>query len=112
VKVDATQPVAFGMPNEIAGFLNQRMAFETRPPGAEISRRVLAWYPDEAEDMLMSGWIFGAEKLQRKAAAAAVTYGKGRIVLFGFRVQHRAQTEGTFKLLFNAIHWGATERQR
>jgi mannose-6-phosphate isomerase-like protein (cupin superfamily) len=29
--------------------------------------------------------------------------GKGQIVMFGFGVQHRAQTEGTFKMLFNAI---------
>jgi hypothetical protein len=33
--------------------------------------------------------------------------GKGKIVMFGFRVQHRAQTEGTFQLLFNAIFWAA-----
>jgi hypothetical protein len=29
--------------------------------------------------------------------------GKGQVVMFGFGVQHRAQTEGTFKMLFNAI---------
>jgi hypothetical protein len=33
--------------------------------------------------------------------------GKGKIVMFGFRVQHRAQTEGTFKMLFNSILWSA-----
>jgi hypothetical protein len=47
----------------------------------------------------------GAGKLARKAAAVAFTKGKGKIVLFGFRVQHRVQTEGTFQLLFNAIYW-------
>jgi len=26
-----------------------------------------------------------------------------------FRVQHRAQTEETFKLLFNAIHWSGMD---
>jgi glutamine amidotransferase-like uncharacterized protein len=59
----------------------------------------------DAEDILLSGWIIGAERLERRAAVVALTYGKGKIVLFGFRVQHRAQTEGTFKLLFNALHW-------
>jgi hypothetical protein len=67
---------------------------------------VLAWYPEEPEDVLLSGWIHGPEKVARRAAAVAMTYGKGKIVLLGFRVQHRAQTDGTFKMLFNAIHWG------
>ena len=32
--------------------------------------------------------------------------GKGRIILNTFRVQHRGQTWGTFKLLFNSIFYG------
>jgi hypothetical protein len=104
--VDSSHPVTYGMGNEIAGFVGGRLAFQTVPPAADITRRVLAWYPDEDKDILLSGWIAGAEKLQRRAAVVCLTYGKGKIVLLGFRVQHRAQTEGTFKLLFNAVYWG------
>ena len=98
------------MPGEVPGFVNQRIAFQTTPPAPDMTRWVLAWYPDYADQVLMSGWILGADKLVRKAAAVAMTYGKGKIVLFGFRVQQRAQMEATFKLLFNAIHWGAMKQ--
>jgi hypothetical protein len=110
MNIDPGHPVTYGMPSEVPGFVNQRIAFQTTPPASDMTRRVLAWYPNESEDILMSGWILGAEKLQRRAAAVALTYGKGKIVLFGFRVQQRAQTEVTFKLLFNAIHWGAIRK--
>ncbi|HKD43502.1 MAG TPA: M14 metallopeptidase family protein [Myxococcaceae bacterium] len=106
IEVDPNHPVTYGMPVEAAAFVNEPIAYQTALPGEEMRRAVLAWYPEDSEDVLLSGWIHGSEKLVRHAAAVALTYGKGKLVLFGFRVQHRAQTEGTFKLLFNAIHWG------
>jgi hypothetical protein len=95
------------MPHEINAFVDSPIAFQTSVSSPDVQRSVIAWYPDDAKDILVSGYAHGAERLQRKAAAVAFTRGKGKIVMFGFRVQHRAQTEGTFQLLFNAIFWGA-----
>jgi hypothetical protein len=107
VYVDTNHPVGYGMPHEIAAFVDSPIAFQTSAPPPDIQRSVIAWYPDDAKDILVSGYAHGAERLQRKAAAVSFIKGKGKIVMFGFRVQHRAQTEGTFQLLFNAIFWGA-----
>jgi hypothetical protein len=106
VRVRNDHPVTAGMPEETAIFIDHPIAFETTLPGNEMQRWVLATYPDEPRDILLSGWIAGEDKLTRKAAAVAMTYGKGRIVLLGFRPQHRGQTHATFPMIFNALYWG------
>ena len=93
------------MPKEIAAFVDAPLAFQTSLPGPEMQRSVIAWYPENARDILISGYAHGAERLERKAAVVSFTKGKGKVVMFGFRVQHRAQTEGTYQMLFNAIEW-------
>jgi len=105
IKVNTDHPVTDGMPSETAAFIDRPIAFETEPPGHEMQRWVLATYPDDPRDVLLSGWISGEEKLTRKAAAVAMTYSKGRIVLLGFRPEHRGQTHATFPLIFNALYW-------
>ena len=108
VRIRPDHPVTQGMPSETAAFLDSAMAFETTSPGANMQRWVLATYPEDEEDILLSGWIHGADRLTRKAAAVATTYGKGKIVLFGFRPQHRGQTHATFPLVFNALWWSVS----
>ena len=105
LRIRPDHPVTAGMPAETAAFLDAAMAFETTAPASSMQRWVLATYPEDEQDILLSGWIHGAERLTRKAAAVAVTYGKGKIVLFGFRPQHRGQTHATFPLVFNALWW-------
>jgi hypothetical protein len=104
-RVTVEHPVTRGLPDEVALFVDKPIAFRTVPPAAELERWVLASYPDDPRDVLLSGWMTGSDKLTRRAAAVACTYGKGRLVLLGFRPQHRAQTHGTFPFLFNAIYW-------
>jgi hypothetical protein len=44
-----------------------------------------------------------------RAAVVNVEMNAGRIVLFGLRPQHRAQTHATFPLLFNALYLAAAD---
>ena len=75
IEVDPSHPVTFGLPASTPAFLNGPLAFQTTLPGAEMTRQVLATYPAEARDVLVSGWIRGEEKLTRNAAAVALTVG-------------------------------------
>jgi hypothetical protein len=56
-----------------------------------------------AKDALMSGWMLGEPLINGKTALAETAFGKGKIILFAFRPQHRGQTYATFPLLFNAL---------
>ncbi len=63
--------------------------------------RSVATYAER--DALLSGWMLGEKYLNGKTALAEADYGKGKIVLFAFRPQHRGQTWGTFPFIFNAL---------
>jgi hypothetical protein len=102
-------PVTDGLPAEVAIFQDEALAFDTVLPGPEMERRVLASYPAAPTDVLLSGWMRGPEAIARKAAAVALTYGKGKVVLLGFRAQHRAQTPATFPFLFGALYWSTAK---
>ena len=74
----------------------------TNSPAFDIIRGdVVARYPKT--NPLLSGWLLGAEKLYGRAGIGVVPVGSGRIVLLGFRTQHRGQPHGTFKFLFNSL---------
>lgn len=103
VKIDNEHPIAYGMPQEAAILFNSSQAFQTVIPYGKYDRKVVAFYPDE--NILLSGWMLGEEKLHKKAALVDLKMGEGHVILYGFRVQHRAQTYGTFKLFFNALYY-------
>ena len=103
--VDNRNPLAYGMPDEATAVFKGDAVFEPVPEFSYTALKVVARYP--GFNPLQSGWIRGAEHLYNRIAAAEVIYKKGRIVLIGFRPQHRAQAHNTFKLLFNSIHLSA-----
>jgi hypothetical protein len=101
--VDATHPVGYGMPASSVAFFQNNEAFEVLAAFGTAQPRVIVKYADSGT--LLSGWIEGANQLAAKAAAVDAPLGKGRVILFGFGVQRRAQPHATFKLLFNSLYY-------
>lgn len=102
VDVDTSSPFTYGMPERaLAAFLANGQVYETESGAQSANVRRLVTYPHR--DILESGWLLGEEAIADKAAVVAVDKGEGTVLMLGFRVQHRAQTHGTYKLLFNAL---------
>ena len=98
---DATQPLAHGLPETTPVWFEGSTAFEA-DEGAVVLR-----YGEG--NPLLSGWLLGGERLRGRAALVEVRLGKGRVVLFGFRPQYRAQSRVTYPALLNALYLSAAE---
>jgi hypothetical protein len=100
IEVDTSHPLARGFARQADAYFVNGAAFEV----TDASRAsVVARYEDSKDEVLRSGWLLGAEKLAGRAAIIEATLGRGRVILFGFRPQHRGQTWGTFPFVFNAL---------
>ena len=118
ISVDLSNPVAYGMPpaaffiNSPAFSVGRRVnQFDDRPaadPAPVDTVHIVARYP--GNDVLMSGWMLGERLIAGRAAAIEAQVDTGRVVLLGFRAEHRGQTHGTYKLLFNPILLAAAEK--
>jgi hypothetical protein len=104
-ELDTTHPIAKKMSKESIAWFENSPVFEIQTNPRELTNnfRVIASYPKNPKDILLSGWALGAEKIAGKAALVEFTVGKGKIILFGFRPQYRGQSVATFPLFFNAI---------
>jgi Zinc carboxypeptidase len=98
LEVDNKNPIASTLPATLPAYFINSSAF-TMATDANV--RVIARYAKE--NVLLSGWLLGEEKLRGQIALAEVGVGKGRIVLFGFRPQHRGQAWATLPFIWNAL---------
>lgn len=102
VSFNNQNPLAYGMPAEgLALFMAGGQVYEVTSTDRSQDVEVLATYADR--DLLQSGWLLGEQVIAKKAAAVSVKLGQGKVVLVGFRPQHRDQTHGTYKFVFNAL---------
>ena len=98
INVDTANPLARAMSKDTDAYFINSSAFETTDNKVQVVARY------GKDDVLRSGWLRGEDRIKDKIALAEVGMGKGRIVLFAFRPQHRGQTWGTFPFIWNAIN--------
>jgi hypothetical protein len=101
VTFDNNHPLAYGMPSEGLVLFRSSPTFAISPSQHNERYETVVRYVDK--DLLRSGWLIGEKHISKKAAMVSAQLGKGNVVLIGFRPQHRSQTHGTYKLLFNAL---------
>lgn len=102
IRVDNTHRLGYGMPDRALVMHRTSPVHSINPSHFNDRYEVVAAYPEK--DVLESGWLIGEEHIAGKPAMISVRHGEGRIVLYGFQVNFRNQTHGTFKLLFNALY--------
>ncbi len=99
VEIDPTHPLGHGLETKTPIWFESSPAFEA-PPEMVVARHATA-------TPLLSGWLLGGEHLLGKAALVEAPLGRGKVVLFGFRPQYRAQSFATYVPLANAIYLSA-----
>jgi hypothetical protein len=68
-----------------------------------MAPRVLLSFPNDANDLLLSGGLVGGEAMTGREIAVDAPVGKGHVLLFANRPFWRWQTHGNFFMVFNAL---------
>ena len=103
VSIDTTQSAAWGMGSQADVYFDASPVFRILPE-ALVKQQVkpIAWF--SSPKPLRSGWAWGQGYLEDGVAAFVASVGSGKLYAFGPEITFRAQTHGTFKLLFNELY--------
>jgi len=110
IEIDPAHPLAHGMAANSYGFYINSPFFQLVEGFSSQRARVVARYPNTG--VVASGWLRGEDLMAGRAAVVSIEMNPGKIVLFGLRPQHRAQTHATLPLLFNAIYWSVEDASK
>lgn len=97
--LDTTAPANYGMPAKSDVYFDRSPVFKFTE-GANIQK--LMWFSSETP--LHSGWAWGQKYLKDGITAFVAPVGAGKLYVFGPEITFRAQSHGTFKLLFNQLY--------
>lgn len=102
VNVDNTQPSTWGMESVADVVFDNSPVFRLSDEATKQQIKSLAWYGED--EALRSGWAWGQQYLKKGVAAFVAPVGKGKLFAYGPEITFRAQSQGTFKLLFNELY--------
>lgn len=103
VSLDSTQQATWGMPTQTDVYFDSSPVFNLAPDA--VAKGVvtpLMWFPNDKP--LRSGWAWGQAYLRDGVTAFVAPVGAGKLFAFGPEITFRAQSQGTFKLLFNQLY--------
>lgn len=100
VEADLSHPLCYGMQAWSSAWYESGPVFRVQRRDLARVRQPLR-YPES--DVLASGWLLGQGHMANRAAVVDVSVGSGRVLLFGIRPQYRAQSNATFKMVFNGL---------
>lgn len=100
-KVNTEHRLGYGMPEEALILNWNSPVLQVTDTFHAEDYQIIAEYPEG--DLLQSGKLIGENHMTGKTAMLSAKCGDGEVVLIAFAPQHRGQTHGTFKLLFNSL---------
>jgi hypothetical protein len=106
-RVDPAAPLAWGMGDTADVYFNNSPVFALHPEAVAKGVKPVVWFATDRP--LRSGWAWGQQYLAAGIAALEAPYGAGKVYLLGPEVTFRAQSHGTFKLLFNPLYLGTAK---
>jgi hypothetical protein len=101
-RVDNTTPLGYGFEPDVDVFFDHSPSFRLSSSASTATR--VAWY--DSRTPLRSGWALGQQYLDGTIAVVDAQVGQGRVLVFGPEITYRAQSQGTFKFLFNGLFEG------
>lgn len=102
MSVDNKVPINYGMGEKAYIMFNRSPVFTLSPDASNLGVKPIAWFGEE--EPLKSGWAWGQSYLKNGVTAFEASIGKGKFYAFGPEITFRAQSHGTFKMLFNGLY--------
>lgn len=99
---DTSATANYGMPAENDVDFDRSPVFKFDEGAEAQGLKRLAWFATDKP--LHSGWAWGQAYLKDGIAAFEAPIGKGKLYAFGPEIIFRAQSQSTFRLLFNQLY--------